>query len=171
MQLWISIQIACFFCCFLLWEQLQYYCKITEHNILFIHQECGSVTYKKRIKKLLAQQSNTFHQRICYSHSSSKVSIAYPFRRRNSQIIQKWIAWHRIPPDGGERIFYMVSNTSKCTRNDRLFMRNEYDGRGKWKIPLVKKQDLNVDNLSLIACSDTNQTILPWINKMESIFS
>ena len=49
----------------------------------------------------------------------------------------------------------MVSNTSKCMRNDRLFMRNEYDGRGKWKIPLVKKQDLNVDNLSLIACSDT----------------
>lgn len=40
-------------------------------------------------------------------------------------------------------------------RNDQLFMRNEYAGRGKWNIPLVKKQELNVDKLSLIACSDT----------------
>lgn len=49
----------------------------------------------------------------------------------------------------------MISSTSKCMRNDQLFMRNEYDGRGKWNIPLVKKQALNVNNLSLIACSDT----------------
>ena len=49
----------------------------------------------------------------------------------------------------------MVRNTSKCMRNDQLFMRNEYAGRGKWNIPFVKKQELNVDKLSLIACSDT----------------
>lgn len=49
----------------------------------------------------------------------------------------------------------MIRNTSKCMRNDQLFMRNEYAGRGKWNIPLVRKQELNVDNLSLIACSDT----------------
>lgn len=46
----------------------------------------------------------------------------------------------------------MISSTSKCMRNDQLFMRNEYDGHGKWNIPLVKKQALNVNNLSLIAC-------------------
>ena len=49
----------------------------------------------------------------------------------------------------------MVRNTSKCMRNDPLVMRNEYAGRGKWNIPFVKKQELNVDKLSLIACSDT----------------
>ena len=49
----------------------------------------------------------------------------------------------------------MITNTSKCMRSDQLFMRNEYAGRGKWNIPLVRKQELNVDNLSLIACSDT----------------
>ena len=55
----------------------------------------------------------------------------------------------------------MNSNTSKCMRNDQLFMRNEYAGRGKWNIPLVKKQALNVDNLSLIACSDTKSNDFP----------
>ena len=49
----------------------------------------------------------------------------------------------------------MITNTSKCMRSDQLFMRNEYAGRGKWNIPLVRKQELNVNNLSLIACSDT----------------
>ena len=49
----------------------------------------------------------------------------------------------------------MIKNTSKCMRSNQLFMRNEYAGRGKWGIPLVKKQFLDVNNLSLIACSDT----------------
>ena len=34
-------------------------------------------------------------------------------------------------------------------------MRNEFEGRGKWSIPLVKKQELDVDKLSLVACSGT----------------
>lgn len=49
----------------------------------------------------------------------------------------------------------MGNHTSKSMRNDPLFMRNEYEDHKKWNIPLVKKQDLLVDNLSLIACSDT----------------
>lgn len=40
-------------------------------------------------------------------------------------------------------------------------MRNEYIGQGKWDIPLVKKQSLNTDNLSLIACSDTKSNDCP----------
>lgn len=34
-------------------------------------------------------------------------------------------------------------------------MRNEYSGHGKWNIPLIKKQAVDVENISLIACSDT----------------
>ncbi|MEE1355332.1 MAG: DUF4417 domain-containing protein [Absicoccus porci] len=49
----------------------------------------------------------------------------------------------------------MNINTSKSMRSDNLFMRNEYSGHGKWNIPLIKKQAVNVENISLIACSDT----------------
>lgn len=49
----------------------------------------------------------------------------------------------------------MNINTSKSMRSDSLFMRNEYSGHGKWNIPLIKKQAVNVENISLIACSDT----------------
>lgn len=49
----------------------------------------------------------------------------------------------------------MNINTSKGMRSDNLFMRNEYSGHGKWNIPLIKKQAVDVENISLIACSDT----------------
>lgn len=49
----------------------------------------------------------------------------------------------------------MNINTSKSMRSDNLFMRNEYSGHGKWNIPLIKKQAVDVENISLIACSDT----------------
>lgn len=49
----------------------------------------------------------------------------------------------------------MPQNTSKCMRNDHLFMRNGYSGQGKWNIPLIRKQSVDTENLSLIACSDT----------------
>jgi hypothetical protein len=49
----------------------------------------------------------------------------------------------------------MNINTSKSMRSDNLFMRNKYSGHGKWNIPLIKKQAVNVENISLIACSDT----------------
>lgn len=49
----------------------------------------------------------------------------------------------------------MLKNTSKDMRNDQLFMRNEYDGHGKWNIPIIRKQAINTEKISLIACSDT----------------
>ena len=49
----------------------------------------------------------------------------------------------------------MSKITSKNMRDNPLFMRNNYAGQGKWNIPLVKKQDINTTDVSLIACSDT----------------
>ena len=34
-------------------------------------------------------------------------------------------------------------------------MRNSFDGQGRWNIPLVRKQEVNTQEISLIACSDT----------------
>jgi len=45
--------------------------------------------------------------------------------------------------------------TSTEMRNNPLFMGNSYEGRGKWNIPLVKKQNLETENLRLLACSET----------------
>lgn len=49
---------------------------------------------------------------------------------------------------------YMESN-SKSRRNNPLFMRNKYQTDGKYGIPIIKKQDIPLDDISLIACSDT----------------
>ena len=43
---------------------------------------------------------------------------------------------------------------SEEARTKQAFLRNEYTCVGKWNIPLVKRQSL-VDNVKLIACSDT----------------
>ena len=48
-----------------------------------------------------------------------------------------------------------VSMTSFEMRDDPLFMRNEFQTQGKWGIPLVRKQNLNMEKVELIACSDT----------------
>lgn len=45
--------------------------------------------------------------------------------------------------------------TSKQMRNDSLFVRNQFDKSGKWGIPIVHKQEPNLLNIELIACSDT----------------
>lgn len=45
--------------------------------------------------------------------------------------------------------------TSLDMRNNTLFMRNEFKTVGKWQIPLIHKQKIDVNNVSLIACSDT----------------
>lgn len=49
----------------------------------------------------------------------------------------------------------MLKQTSADMRKDPLFMRNGYTTCGRWGIPLVRKQDINLDTISLIACSDT----------------
>lgn len=45
--------------------------------------------------------------------------------------------------------------TGKNMRDNPLFMRNSFAAIGKWDIPLVKKQELNIENITLVACSDT----------------
>lgn len=48
-----------------------------------------------------------------------------------------------------------VPMTTKSMRKNPLFMRNSFTGRGRWNIPLIHKQELNTESISLIACSDT----------------
>lgn len=45
--------------------------------------------------------------------------------------------------------------TSLDMRSNTFFMRNEFETVGKWQIPLICKQEIDVNNISLIACSDT----------------
>lgn len=45
--------------------------------------------------------------------------------------------------------------TSLDMRSNTLFMRNEFENVGKWQIPLIRKQEIDVNSISLIACSDT----------------
>lgn len=49
----------------------------------------------------------------------------------------------------------MVNNKSKAMRENPLFMRNEFLAAGQWGIPLVKKQELDISNIHLVAYSDT----------------
>ena len=44
---------------------------------------------------------------------------------------------------------------SKQKRNHPLFIRNQFQTQGKYGMPVIKKQDIKLDNLSLISCSDT----------------
>lgn len=45
--------------------------------------------------------------------------------------------------------------TSKSMRDNPLFMRNNFESVGKWGIPLIKKQEFGLNNIMLVACSDT----------------
>lgn len=47
--------------------------------------------------------------------------------------------------------------TSKSMRDNPLFMRNNFKSIGKWGIPLINKQELNTDEIMLVACSDTRK--------------
>lgn len=44
---------------------------------------------------------------------------------------------------------------SQLMRDNPLFRRNEFEGIGRWEIPLVRKQEIDLSNVNLIACSDT----------------
>ncbi len=44
---------------------------------------------------------------------------------------------------------------SLTMRNDPLFLRNAFETIGKWEFPLVKKQSIDLTDISIIACSDT----------------
>lgn len=47
--------------------------------------------------------------------------------------------------------------TSIDMRSNTLFMRNEFKTVGKWQFPLIIKQEIDLENISLIACSDTRR--------------
>lgn len=49
----------------------------------------------------------------------------------------------------------MKKLNSKEFRNTELFLRNEFEKEGRWGIPIIKKQDVPLDNIKLIACSNT----------------
>lgn len=51
--------------------------------------------------------------------------------------------------------------TSFTMRNDPLFMRNGFETEGKWEIPVIKNQDISLENISLIAYSDTKANDKP----------
>lgn len=42
-------------------------------------------------------------------------------------------------------------------REDELFMRDSYNGHGRWEVPIITRQDIDIRNISLIACSDTRR--------------
>ena len=46
---------------------------------------------------------------------------------------------------------------SKTFRNDPLFLRNEFETEGKWGFPIIKKQQLDVNDIELISCSDVSK--------------
>lgn len=43
---------------------------------------------------------------------------------------------------------------SKLFRYDSLFLRNEFETEGRWGFPIVKKQELELNNVGLISYSD-----------------
>lgn len=45
---------------------------------------------------------------------------------------------------------------TKDFRNDPLFLRNEFEKDGRFNFPIIKKQDINIDDLELISYSDTS---------------
>ena len=45
--------------------------------------------------------------------------------------------------------------TSKQMREDSLFTRNSFEATGKWEYPMIRKQEISLDDVRLVACSDT----------------
>lgn len=45
--------------------------------------------------------------------------------------------------------------TSKNFRTSSLFLRNSFPSQGKYNIPLIRRQNYDISNISLIACSNT----------------
>ena len=51
--------------------------------------------------------------------------------------------------------------TSERMRDNPLFMRNEFATVGRWELPLIHKQTLDISNIKLVACSDTRANDCP----------
>lgn len=46
---------------------------------------------------------------------------------------------------------------SKTIRSSNLFLRNEFEADGVWEFPVIKRQELDLSEIELIACSDTSK--------------
>lgn len=51
--------------------------------------------------------------------------------------------------------------TSVKMRENYLFMRNGFQTAGRWELPVIRKQEIPLDNVRLIACSDTRVNDCP----------
>ena len=49
----------------------------------------------------------------------------------------------------------VAKNTAKIRRNDPLFLRNQFNGQGKYGIPLIKKQKIDLKYVNPLACTNT----------------
>lgn len=63
-----------------------------------------------------------------------------------------------------------MAENSKLGRNNPLFMRNQFLVEGKYGIPIVKKQVIPLENIKLIACSDTQLNSTDINKKLGFIF-
>lgn len=52
----------------------------------------------------------------------------------------------------------MIIITSYEYRNNPMFLRNQFSGVGMFKLPLIKKQDVSLENVSLIGYDKINQS-------------
>lgn len=53
---------------------------------------------------------------------------------------------------------------SKVFRTQPLFLRNTYSGDGRWQIPLIKKQALDLNNLNVLSFNNIRNGSLPLFN-------
>lgn len=60
---------------------------------------------------------------------------------------------------------------SKVYRNSDLFLRNEFECQGEWGFPLIRKQELDLSHIELIACSDTSMQDTINLNKGVHFFT
>ena len=60
--------------------------------------------------------------------------------------------------------------TSVIFRNDPLFLRNEFEVEGKWGFPIVRKQELNLNDIELISCADVSSKDTKNLHKAVHFF-
>ena len=61
--------------------------------------------------------------------------------------------------------------TGAQMRRAPLFLKNEFVPYGAWNIPLIKKQNIDLENIKLIACSNTKKNDSAIKNIAAFIFS
>ena len=49
----------------------------------------------------------------------------------------------------------VYTRTSKEMRTNPFFLRNQFQVIGRWGIPVIKRQNIDISNARLISCADT----------------